>query len=70
MWLRHERPSASSKPDLDMVTARIRSWPGLVAQPLRYIIHRKEGLTHVMRLRLKGGTKRPAATAGPAMAGP
>lgn len=46
-----------------------RSWPGLVAQPQRYIIHRKDGLIHVIRSRLKGATKRPAATAGSATCG-
>jgi hypothetical protein len=41
----------------------------LVAQPQRYIIHRKDGLIHVIRSRLNGATKRPARTAGSAIAG-
>jgi hypothetical protein len=52
-----------------IVIARTRSWPGLVAQPQRYIIHRNDGLIQVIRSRLNGGTKRPAATAGPAISG-
>ena len=67
---RQDRLRASSKPDRLIRTARTRSWPGSAAHPQRCIIHRKDGLTQVIRLRLKGGTNRPAATAAPAMAGP
>jgi len=49
-----------------MRTAKMRSCPGLVAHPERYIIHRNEGLIHVMRLRLNGGTNVPAAIAASA----
>ncbi len=42
---------------------------GFVAQPQRYIIHRNDGLIHVMRVRLKGATKRCADTAGSAISG-
>ena len=47
--------------------ASTRSCPGLVAQPLRYIIHRNDGLIHVILVRLKGGTNRPARRAGSAI---
>ena len=49
--------------------ASTRSWPGFVAQPQRYIIHRNDGLIHVIRSRLNGGTNVPAASAGSAIAG-
>lgn len=49
-------------------TARTRSWPGLVDHPERYIIPRNDGLTHVIRSRLNGATKVPAATAASAIA--
>jgi len=42
---------------------------GLVAQPLRCISHRNDGLIQVIRLSEKGGRKRWAASAGAAMAG-
>jgi hypothetical protein len=41
----------------------------LVAHPLRYIIHRNDGLIHVIRSRENGGTNRPAANAGSAICG-
>ena len=43
--------------------ASTRSWPGLVAQPERYIIHKNEGLIQVIRSSLKGATKVPAVSA-------
>ena len=43
------------------------SCPDFLAHPHRYIIHRKDGLIHVILVMEKGGTKRPAATAGPAI---
>jgi hypothetical protein len=52
-----------SKPSLVIWMARTRSWPGLVAQPQRYIIHRNEGLIQVMRSHLNGATNVPAARA-------
>jgi hypothetical protein len=52
-----------------IVIARTRSWPGLVAQPQRYIIHRNDGLIHVVRSRLNGATNVPSASAGSAIAG-
>jgi hypothetical protein len=49
--------------------ARTRSWLGLVAQPDRYIIHRNDGLIHVIRSSLNGDTNLPAASAASAMTG-
>jgi hypothetical protein len=41
----------------------------LVAQPQRYIIHRNDGLSQVIRSRLNGGTNRPPAIAASAICG-
>src|SRR5262245_23664511 len=49
--------------------ASTRSCPGLLAQPQRYIIHRNDGLIHVILSRLNGATNRPAATARSAISG-
>ena len=51
------------------VIASTRSWSGLVAQPQRYIIHRNDGLTHVIRSRLNGATNVPAPAAARAIDG-
>jgi hypothetical protein len=56
-WLSAAWPSAHSNPSLVIWMARMRFWPGLVAQPDRCIIHRNEGLIQVMRSRLKGAAK-------------
>ena len=60
--------SASSNPARLIRMASTRSWPGLVAQPQRYIIQRNDGLIQVIRSRRNGGTKAPAATAASAIA--
>ena len=52
-----------------IVIASTRSCPGFVAQPLRYIIQRNEGLIHVIRSRLNGATNVPAVIAGSAICG-
>lgn len=52
-----------SAPERKISMARTRSWPGFVAHPERYIIHRKDGLIHVILSRLNGATNAPAATA-------
>ncbi len=52
-----------------IVIASTRSWPGFVAHPQRYIIHRNDGLIHVIRSRLNGATNVPAASAGSAISG-
>ena len=68
-WLGHACASAHSKPLRVISTASTRSCPGRVAHPQRYIIHRNDGLIHVIRSRLNGGTNRPAANAGVAISG-
>jgi hypothetical protein len=64
----HACASAHSNPARVISTASTRSWPGFVPQPQRYIIHRNDGLIQVIRSRLNGATKRPARTAGSAIA--
>ena len=59
-----ERPLEAGARDRDF---RTRSWSGFVAQPQRYIIHRNDGLIHVIRSRLNGATNAPAASAGSAI---
>ena len=65
--LRQACRSAHSNPARLISTASTRSWPGLSAQPQRYIIQRNDGLIQVIRSRLNGGTNRPAASAGSAI---
>jgi hypothetical protein len=52
-----------------MLIASTRSCPGLVAQPLRYIIHRNDGLIHVIRCLLYQSGNLPSIAAGSAIVG-
>ena len=62
--------SAQAKPLRRISMARMRRWlSSFCAQPLRYIIQRKEGFIQVMRVFLYGGeTKVPWARALSAIA--
>jgi hypothetical protein len=47
----------ASKAERWSQTARVTSWPSLVPQPERNIIHRKFGLIQLMRSRLNAPPK-------------
>ena len=50
-------------------TASTVSWPALAPQPQRYIIHRNDGLIHVIRSRFHAAGNRPSRAAGRPSAG-